>query len=198
LFEVQTSIGTNLFSVNNNISELAANGGAEDSSTFGTYWTVLGTSTVTRGTASGQFATGIAGVSIEAGTTAGNGVRNHLADDPDTETTYMISFAAKLASSSPAFSDLRVDYTPDGSSTGTECISNVEVVEDDWVRITCEVLTPATAVTDPNILIYQESAPGSARIFYIDNLSMTLGESEGGTRRRPHAVYPGPFVSPTR
>jgi hypothetical protein len=180
LLEVQTSIGTNLFSVNNNISELVANGGAENGDTFSTDWTALGTSTVSRSTTTGQYVTGTAGASIEAGTTAGNGVRNNLASNPALSTTYMISFTAKLASGSPAFADLRVDYTPTGASTGTQCIADQTIVSTEWTRITCEVVTPATSVTDADVLIYQVAAPGTARTFYLENLSMTLADDAGG------------------
>jgi hypothetical protein len=179
LLEVQSSIGTNLFSVNNNISELVANGGAENSTTFSTDWTTLGTSTITRNTTSGQYATGTASVNVAAGTTAGNGVRNNLASSPATNTTYMISFTAQLGSGS-AFSDLRVDYTPTGATTGTQCINAQTIVTGSWTRITCEVTTPATAVTAADVLIYQVAAAGVARVIYIDNLSMTLADNSGG------------------
>ena len=180
LLEVQTSIGTSLFSVNNNISELVANGGAEVNSTFTTNWTALGTSSISRDTTAGQYATGAAGVSIAAGTTAGNGVRNNLASNPATGTTYMISFTAMLASGAPAFTDLRVDYTPTGASTGTQCIAGQTLVSTSWTRITCEIITPGTGVTNPDVLIYQVAGPGSARTFYVDNLSMTLADDAGG------------------
>lgn len=180
ILEVQSSIGTNLFSVNNNISELVANGGAEDSSTFATNWTALGGSTITRNTTSGQFATGTAGVSVAAGTAAGNGVRQNLATNPATNTSYLISFTAQLASGSPAFTDLRVDYTPTGAASGTQCAANQTIISGGWTKITCEFVTPATAVTNPDILIYQAGAAGSARTFYIDNVSMTLADDAGG------------------
>ncbi len=180
LLEVQTSIGTNLFSVNNNISELVANGGGEDNSAFTTDWTALGTSSVTRTTTTNQYATGAAGVSVAAGTTAGNGIRNNLVSNPATGTMYMISFTARLASGSPAFTDLRVDYTPTGGTTGTQCIASQTLVSTGWTRITCEIDTPGTTVTNPDILIYQVAGPGSARTFYIDNLSMTLADDDGG------------------
>ena len=64
ILEVQSSIGTNLFSVNNLGTELAANGGAETSATFSTNWTLVGSAAApTRTTTSGQFVTGLAGVS---------------------------------------------------------------------------------------------------------------------------------------
>ncbi len=179
IFEVQSSIGTNLFSVNNLTTEYAANGGGEDSTNFSTNWTTLGTSTISRTTTSGQFATGIAATSVAAGTTAGNGVRQNLGTNPATSTVYMISFTARLASGSPAFTDLRVDYTPTGAATGTQCAASQTIVTTGWTRITCEVTTPGTAVTNPDVLIYQVAGPGSARTWYVDNFSMTLADDAG-------------------
>jgi hypothetical protein len=91
----------------------------------------------------------------------------------------MISFTAQLGSGS-AFTDLAVDYTPTGGTTGTSCINAQTIVTGSWTRITCEVTTPGTAVTNPDILIYQVAAAGVARVIYIDNLSMTLADNSGG------------------
>lgn len=180
LLEVQTSIGTNLFSVNNNISELVANGGAEDSSGFATNWTSYGTATITRNTTSGQYATGAAGAQF-ASTTANSGIRNNLATNPAVSTNYLISFTAKLASGSPAFTDMIVEYSPNGGTTRVTCIQNQTIVSTDWARFTCEVNTGATSVTNADILIYQVADPGApTRTVYIDNLSMTLADDAGG------------------
>jgi hypothetical protein len=179
LLEVQSAIGTNILSVNDFSTELMTNGGAEDGTTFGTNWTALGTSTIARTTTAGQFATGQAAASITNGTTAGNGIRGNLGTNPAVSTNYLVSFTAKLASGS-AFTDLRVDYTPTGAATGTQCTVNQTIVTTTWTKITCEVTTPATTVTNADILIYQPTAAGVARVFYVDNLSMSLAASAGG------------------
>ena len=141
--------------------------------------------TISRSTTAGQFVTGQAGVSVltdnGAGTTTGNGVRNNLASNPATNTTYMISFTAKLASGT--FTDMRVDYTPTGAQTGQQCGGSgttFTLSTTTWTRITCEVQTPATAVTNADVLIYQVGDAPAARTFYIDNLSMTLADDAGG------------------
>ncbi len=172
LLEVQSSIGTNLFSVNSAATEWAANGGAETSSTFGTNWTAIGTAGApARTTTAGQYVTGQAGVSSAFGTAAGNGVRNNLATNPTPGDILQISFTAKLGSGS-AISDLRVDYTPSGASTGAQCTSGRSLSTTEWTKITCEVVA-AGAVSNPDILIYQVGAAGVARTIYIDNLSVT-------------------------
>jgi hypothetical protein len=180
LLEVQTSIGTNLFSVNNNISELVANGGGEDSSSFATNWTAAGTATISRTTTASQYATGAAGVSVSSAT-ANSGVRNNMASNPAVNTRYLISFTAKLGSGA-AFTDLRVEYTPTGANpgSGTSCITGQTIVTTGWTRITCEFQTPATTVTNADIVISQVASPGGTRVFYIDNLSMTLADDAGG------------------
>jgi hypothetical protein len=180
LLEVQTSIGTNLFSVNNNISELVANGGAEDSANFSTNWTSFGTATITRNTTTGQYATGAAGAQF-ASTTANSGIRNNLASNPATSTVYMISFTARLETGSPAFTDMTIQYTPNGGTTTINCLTGQTVVDTTWTRFTCEVNTGATSVTNPDILIFQVADPGApTRTVYIDNLSMTLADDAGG------------------
>jgi hypothetical protein len=180
LLEVQTAIGTNILSVNNFSTELMTNGGAEDGTTFSTNWTLAGTATTpSRTTTTGQFATGQAGVSSTFGTATNNGVRGNLGSNPATGTTYLVSFTAKLASGS-AFTDMRVDYTPTGAATGTQCTANQTIVTTTWTKITCEVLTPGTPVTNPDIIIYQPTTAGVSRVVYIDNLSMTLAAGSGG------------------
>jgi hypothetical protein len=180
LLEVQTSIGTNLFSVNNNISELVANGGAEDSTNFATNWTSFGTATITRNTTTNQYATGVAGAQFVS-TTANSGIRNNLASNPATSTVYMVSFAARLETGSPAFTDMTVQYTPNGGTNTVNCLTGQTVVSTEWRRFTCEVNTGGTAVTNPDILIFQVADPGASnRTVYIDNLSMTLADDAGG------------------
>ena len=173
ILEVQSSIGTNLFSVNNLATELASNGGAEDSSSFSSDWEIEGSSdSVTRTTTSGEFVTGQAGVEVDTSTAADDGVFNNLASNPAVSTSFTVSFTAKLDSGT--FTDLEVAYTPDNGTTDIPCDTNSystrTLATTGWTKITCTIDTDATVVTDPNLIIRQE-AGGTGRVFWIDNLS---------------------------
>jgi hypothetical protein len=181
ILEVQSSIGTNLFSVNDRGEELAANGGAEtqgaSASTFpASTWEASGSSTISRTTTSGEFVTGQAGVEIDTTTTNG-GVLNNLTDDPIASTTYQVSFAVKA---SVAINDnLEVIYTPDGGSNNIECTpesySTQDVSTSQWTKVTCTIETTAASVTDPDLIIRQTDAP--SRTIWIDNLSFVHNNS---------------------
>jgi hypothetical protein len=175
ILEVQSSIGNNLFSVNNFGSEFAANGGAEDSSTFSTNWTLVGgASAPVRTTTAGQFATGQAAVSV--GTSGANsGVRNNLATSLATSTTYQVSFSAKLASGS--FSALDVQYSRDGGTDLEACTnySTQTLSTSRWTKITCDITTDGTSPSNADLIIRQTDA--TARTIYIDNVSIRLNSS---------------------
>lgn len=175
ILEVQSSIGTNLFSVNNFGTELAANGGSETSGTFATDWTAAPAGgTVTRTTTAAQYVTGQAGAQAVT-TTTNHGMRNNLSGNPVVSTTYQVSFTAKL--SSGTFSTLQVAYSHDGGTTLTQCTnySTQTLSTSIWTKITCTITTPATAVTNPDLIIRQTDATG--RTFWVDNLSFMRNDS---------------------
>jgi parallel beta-helix repeat protein len=180
LLEVQSSIGTNLFSVNNYGTELAANGGAENSSTFATNWTTVSSATITRNTTSGQFVTGLAGVQAATTGSAGQGVRNNLSGNPAVSTTYQVSFAIK-SSSAIAANNLIVRYSYNGGTNTTDCTnySSQAVSTSVWTKITCIITTPANAVTDPDLIIIQNDA--ATRNIWIDNLSFQRNDATTNT-----------------
>ena len=185
ILEVQSSIGTNLFSVNNFGTELAANGGAETASTFGTNWTTGSPSgaTVSRTTNTAQFVTGQAGVSVATTTTALTGVRNNLAGNPVNiiGARYQVSFTAK---SSINGTQVQVDYSRNGGTNMTECTSygtgtgiNYATLSDtNWTKVTCTItIDSTTAATDPDLFIRKLGA--SAPTIYIDNLSFIRNDT---------------------
>lgn len=175
IFEVQSSIGTNLFSVNNLGTELAANGGSETSATFGTNWTAAPAGgTVTRTTTAGQFVTGLAGVQVVT-TTTNHGVRNNLSANPVAGTTYQVSFTAKL--SSGTFTALDVQYSRDGGTDLEPCTSySTQTLSTSvWTKITCTITTDGTTATNPDLIIRQTD--GTGRTFWIDNLSFMRNDS---------------------
>jgi hypothetical protein len=123
ILEVQTSVGSNLFSVNNNATEYANNGGAE-SSTF-TMWTDAssgGLETTARTTTAGTYATGQAAASIVTTGVATQGIKNTLSSTLTNSLKYQVSFA--IRASSTAFTALDVMYSYDGSTTNVRhCVS---------------------------------------------------------------------------
>ena len=105
IFEAQTTIGSNLFSVNNNAVEYASNGGAEtmggSSSTFpaNTWSAAPAGGTVCRYTTLGDYiSTGAASVSVVT-TTTSHGAANTLSTTltPNLKYTFLMRLGAQLA-----------------------------------------------------------------------------------------------------
>ncbi len=172
LLEVQSSIGTNILSVNNNATELAANGGAETSSSFATAWTAVGAPTISRNTTLADVATGQASAQVSSTAAVNTGVRNNLAANLAVSSTYQVSFTGLL--SSGTFSTLDVEYSRDGGTTLAPCTlySTNTLVTTGWSKVTCTITTDSTTATNPDLIIRQTDA--TARIFWIDNLSVTI------------------------
>ena len=179
-FQLQNSNGAALFSLDSTQEEnIVANSGAEDADSFDSDWTAFdgdGTATITRNDSDEtNIASGVASVQVETSDNDEVGVRNHLAEDPATDTDYTVSFSARLGSG-PSFDDLEVAYSPDGGSTLATCdedtYSSQEITDDQWQQISCVLTTPADSVSEANLIIRQASAPGDSRTFYIDNASM--------------------------
>jgi hypothetical protein len=119
LLEVQTSIGSSLFTVNNNATEYAANGGAE-SSTFTAWLPASGapTETVARNTSdTGDIiATGTASASVLTTAVAGQGAENTLTAPLINGLKYQVSYAIKSSSSTGSFTELDTMYSYDGTA----------------------------------------------------------------------------------
>ncbi len=178
IFEAQTSIGSNLFSVNNNATEFATNGGAETdgggASTFPvSTWDTTTGGTVDRYTTAGDnVATGQASVRVQT-TGVNHGARNRISTALTSGLTYTVSFAVRATSS---FSTLDVLYSPDGSTSGTtNCATGQRVTSGQWTRITCTFVAGGSINSNNSILIRQSD--GTSRTFYIDNLSINVNAS---------------------
>ncbi len=203
LLEVQSAIGTNLFSVNSYGTELAANGGAETnggtSTTFpANTWLAQAGSTVSRTVTTNEYQTGQAGVKVVT-TGASQGVYNKLTSNPVASTTYTVSFSAASTTAGQFTTPIEVIYTPDGGTTNITCqgfgqqngvvqttsrsISNY--TNYNWTKVTCTVTTTAASVTDPRLIIRQTDA--TSRTIYIDNLSVIRNDST----TRPASVQMG-------
>lgn len=180
LLEVQTSIGSNLFSVNNNATEYANNGGAE-TSTF-TMWPTAPnggtTATITRTTTAGTFATGQAAVQVvtTGATTANQGVANTLSAALTANLVYTVAFTVK---STASFSTLDVVYSRDGTNTSTTaCATGKTVTQASFTRIECTFTAPSSGITASNaVFIRQSNSNTTAATYYVDNLSVTINAS---------------------
>lgn len=178
LLSVQTASAAVLLSVNSNVTEYATNGGAEvaggSSTTFpaGT-WTANGGSTISRYTTAGNFiATGQGSASVSTTTTAGNGIKNTLTGALTANTNYNVSFAARL--SSGTFTDMDVYYSINGTATSVACKTGQAVTTSVWTKVNCTFVAPASGMTASNAILIRQTGGGTARTFYIDNLSVTI------------------------
>ncbi len=172
LLEVQTSVGSNLFSVNNNATEYANNGGAE-SSTF-TMWTAITAGTVSRYVASdSNVATGTASVFVDGSSTANTGVKNTLAAALTPNLKYTVSFAVRHTSTTSTFTTMDVNYSNDGSAVSSSCATGQTVTNGRWTRINCSFTAPSSGITSSNAIFIRHS-DGSDHDMYIDNLSVTV------------------------
>ncbi len=178
ILEAQTSIGSNLFSVNNNAAEFATNGGAEtaggSASTFpSNTWDTTTGGTVDRWTTTGDnVATGQASVRVQT-TTTNHGARNRISTSLTSGLTYSVSVAVRGAAN---FTTLQVLYSPDGTTSGTTtCATGQTVTSGIWTRIACTFVASGTITSSNSMLIRQTDA--TARTFYVDNLSVNINAS---------------------
>jgi hypothetical protein len=178
LFEVQSSSAAELFSVNGNVNDYASDGGAEtaggSSSTFpANTWGTVGSDTVSRYTTVGNFiATGQASVSATTSTTANDGLKNTLSSSLTANTHYNVSFAARLTSGT--FTDMNVYYSVDGTTASVACTTSQAIATSVWTKVNCSFAAPASGITASNAILIRQTSSGTARTFYVDNLSVTI------------------------
>jgi hypothetical protein len=170
LLEVQTSIGSNLFTVNNNATEYANNGGSE-SATY-TMWTgAFAGGTVTRNTTAANTATGQGSTSVVTAATIGHGAENTLTTTLTPNLKYSVSYTVKGVTN---FTTLETVYSRDGSNTSTTSCNNAQTVTtSQFTRINCTFIAPASGITGLNSIFIRQT-DAVARTFYIDNLSTTV------------------------
>ncbi|MCB9821307.1 hypothetical protein H6798_02115 [Candidatus Nomurabacteria bacterium] len=173
LLEIQTSIGSNLFSVNNNATEYASNGGAETSSTFSSDWVAHGTGpSISRYTTTGNnIATGVASVFVDTTSTANTGVKNVLNTTLTANLKYKVSYTVRHTSSTSTFTTLDTYFSSDGTTASTACSTGDTVTYNQWTRIDC-TFTP-TSVSSSNAIIIRHS-DAVEHDFYVDNFSVTV------------------------
>lgn len=178
LLSVQTSSAAGLFSVNSNVTEYSTDSGAEvagaSANTFpASTWSANGSSTVSRYTTAGNYiATGQASVSTVTTTAAGDGVKNTLSTTLTANTTYNVSFTARLASGT--FTDMDVYYSINGTVTSVACISGQAINTSVWTKVNCSFTAPSSGITATNAIIIRQTGGGTSRTLYIDNLSVAI------------------------
>ena len=175
LFEVQSSIAANLFSVNNNTTEYASNGGIESGTTD---WAGISTSPTQNSTLA-NVASGLYSLSVPI--TANNqGVKNTLVSTLSASTTYVVSFAVKTSAAGPY--TFNTYYSVDGTANSVNCnntlpgsgytLTNNFSVTSNWTKISCFITTPASGMTASNAIRIYETNMGGSGTFYVDNLSV--------------------------
>ena len=182
LLEVQNASASTLFSVNGNVPEYASNGGAEQqgasTTTFpANTWSALETATVTRQATTGNYiASGQGAVKVSTIADDYTGVHNRLNTALEANTTYNVSVSAKLESGS--FTQFGIYYTSDGDAgSATVCRENNTVMTTGWKKISCSFTTPSSGITSSNTILLGQ-VDNTARIFYIDNLSVTIAGNQ--------------------
>lgn len=178
LLSVQTASAAGLFSVNSNVTEYSSDSGAETAGASSTAfpastWSAVTGSTVSRYITAGDYiATGQASVAVATTTTAQSGVKDTLNTTLTANTNYNVSFTSRLASGT--FTDMNVYYSIDGTTASVPCIASKAINISVWTKVNCTFTAPASGITSSNAILIRQTSAGTARTFYVDNLSVTI------------------------
>lgn len=177
LLTIQSSSAANLFSVNSNVTEYTSNSGAETyNGTTDVFpastWSSLTSATVVRNTTTANIATGQGSAQVTTTTAAGSGVKNVLSTSLTAGQHYNVSFTAKL--SSGTFTDMGVYYSIDGSANSVTCLTGQAIKTSVWTKVNCTFTAPSSGITANNSINIRQVGSGTARVFYIDNISVTI------------------------
>lgn len=177
LLSVQSSSAASLLSINSNVTEYAANGGAEtpgaNPSAFpaNTWSALTGTTASRHATAGDYIATGQGSVSAVTTAVADAGVKNQLSSALNANTTYNVSFTARLASGT--FTDMNVYYSVDGTDASVLCTTGATPRTSIWTKINCTFTTPTSGISASNAILIRQTG-ATARTFYVDNLAVNI------------------------
>ena len=177
LLTVQTSSAAGLLSVNSNVTEYTSDSGAETAggtaTTFpASTWGNVGNASVSRYTTAGNFiATGQASAAVTTSATANDGIKNTLSSSLTSNMHYNISFTTRLASGT--FTDMNVYYSVDGTAASIPCTTTQAVNTSVWTKVNCTFAAPAAGITANNAILIRQTS-GTARTFYVDNLSVAI------------------------
>lgn len=159
----------------------ATDGSVSDGTNFASNWVTagLGTVSVSRNTADGNDASDSAQAAVTTGA-ANAGIRNKLSINPIVNTLYRVSVYAKL-NTGAAFSDFKIRYSRDGSTTAggnyVDCVdyNTQTVTTTGWTQVTCYITTDGTAPTNP--YVYFVETASATRNYSVDTFSMTLSSN---------------------
>lgn len=177
ILEVKNATNNTLLSVNSpDTTAYASDGTVSDGVNFTTNWPSVAGASVTRNTTDGQE--GNDSVEIASGTTAFSGVRNKLTSGLDLNTRYRVTVYAKLVTAA-TLTDYELHYSPDNGTTSVSCIDYVITpnATTGWSKITCNIDTVGTAVSDPYVYFIQPTATGSDQTYLLDNLSLVAAST---------------------
>ncbi|HSX01946.1 MAG TPA: hypothetical protein VLI05_01385 [Candidatus Saccharimonadia bacterium] len=173
-FQIQNAANNNLFRFGTIDSNLIVNPGAE--STFGTEWAAYGSNTTVSRTTTTAW-NGDASVQVQVTPSTGSvGAKNNLGAALTANTSYTLSFYGRLKSGDPAFNDVVVAYSRDGT-TGTEVACDTttypiqSLLSSGWARISCKFTTPVTAGNASAYVVVRQTA-AAARTFYLDGMQL--------------------------
>ena len=172
LLEVQNSAAATLFAVNGTVTEYASNAGVESGVSASDWSAAPVAATVTRNTTTGFVATGQGSASVVTSTTALSGIKNQLSTALTPNQHYNASFTTKLASGT--FTDMEVYYSNQGTNSSVLCTSGQAVKTSVWTKVNCAFTASASGITSANAIIIRQTGGGTARTFYVDNLSVTI------------------------
>lgn len=206
LLSVQTSSAAGLLSVNSNVTEYSSDSGAETAGasniTFpANTWSSNGSASVSRYVTAGNYiATGQGSVAIATTTAANDGAKNILTSALTANMHYNVSFSARLQSG--AFTDMNVYYSIDGTTASVACTTGQAVVTSIWTKVNCSFAAPSSGITSNNAILIRQTTSGTARNFYIDNLSVTIAAdynlaTDGGANDATNFTTNWTFVNAT-
>lgn len=178
LLSVQTNSAASIISINGNVTEYASDAGAETAgNTADTFpadsWAAIGGASVSRYTTYGSYVdTGEGSVSVGTTTASNDGVSNTLSAALTANMHYNVSFAARL--SSGIFTDMNVYYSVDGTTASVACTADAAITISVWTKVNCAFAAPSSGITAGNAILIRQTGGGTARNFFIDNLSVTI------------------------
>ncbi len=182
LLTVQTGSAANLFSVNGNVTEYATDAGSEVGGSGGgisdhtfpaSTWTAInGSTALSRYTTAGNYiATGQGSASATTTAVANTGIKNRLTGALTANMHYNVSFTTRLTSGT--FTNMNVYYSVDGTAASVPCTVAETSITSAWTKVNCAFTAPSAGITANNAILIRQTT-GVARVFYVDNISVTI------------------------
>jgi hypothetical protein len=200
-FLVQNAAGASIIRADTTDTNLVPNPGGEIAITASD-WAAAGytgaAATVTRTTSTAW--NGLAAISTLTTTTANSGAQNNLGAALAISSTYTLSFYAKL--SSGTFTDINAIYSRNGTTGAAEVActnySTQTIVTGGWTRVSCTIVTVATAGTSSAYIAIRQTAGGTARTFFLDGVQLELTNNIANTYGSGNLSFNATITSPVQ